>query len=222
MIKLLKVQAAYFIKLIWKRVVLWTLLIVVAELLLTYEYLGNPFYSGWQFFFGGNSFDTLMLPVLWFSYMLIPSLILLDSTGKLFEKQLIKLKGLRFTKTQIGWVNILLTVAVSVVYVVVTFLVAYVLNKGVLLQWLGNVLVIVVLIQVIQLCMLLFSQALSLVIPTAILVFTPYSTWRFNPVNLTMTERFNDINQPELWVISLVGILIFSALYITAYRRKDF
>lgn len=204
----------------------WMSLIVSTEILIGVQFAGNLKFSVWQVFFDGTSFQEISgghvsIPILWFCYLIIPSLILLNSTGEMLEKDLIKLHGLGFTKTQMAINNMLLTSLTTVFYVAITLVVLLIFKK-IPNYYLGlGIIVTSFSLQLMQLIIQLFNLVVSLFIPVMILIGTMYSSNEFNPINITMLLRMDSIQTIQLLIIELFGVVILCWMYIEAYRYKD-
>ncbi|MDF7681919.1 rhodopsin [Lactobacillus sp. ESL0679] len=229
MIRLFWSQLLYFWQIIRYRCLTWLAFISLAIVMISMQLVGNPHESAFTAFFQGVSFiqvfqHQVQLPVMWFSYFIIPSLILLNGLQELWQSRTLHLRGLQFAPRKFVQINFVLLALLAIIYSGVTILVLamsaqllslpklrignYVGIQSVLLLFLINCLGIYFLL-LLQAAINNFNSALGVMVPLCLLIITAYTAWQNNPLNSLMLVRMNSSNLFELILLILVTGIIY-------------
>ncbi|MFD1472842.1 hypothetical protein [Companilactobacillus mishanensis] len=241
MLRLLMNQWLFFFQIIKKRLFVFISIVCIAEILIGMQTFQNPNLSVISQFFDGVSImeiksQQVHLPVLWFCYLLIPGLILMNSIDQVTKSNSIKLRGLKFSTLELGAVNLVLISLISLLYTCSTFLVFLLLFKidpdiilnpnsiinNQLIIYLASILFLVIFVLLTVQCLIaVFEPRISIVGPIIILIYTIFNPNKWNILNNTMLSRFNSQLNIQLLLITMIVIFTISALYLYLIRSSD-
>lgn len=235
--KLLKNQAIYFYYLIKNRFLLFMVLLFLMELILFIQTKNNPHNILLNYFFRGVSFEELkqqqvVFPVLWFSFFIIPILIINDTFLELWKSFSLHLRGLKYKKKDFGIINLCLLGGLSVFY--------FILSMGMIMMSIQknsfqiasysnlesffifsvclffNLLIILILNMILS----LYSVPLSLMFSCLYLLFAIYSKNNIF-LNSSMISRLNSINVWTDLVVMVCSILFLILIYLKLYPKRE-
>ncbi|NVY96762.1 hypothetical protein HU830_06285 [Lactobacillus sp. DCY120] len=234
--RLLEQQLIYLYQIIKARFWGWLGLMLVAVIILSFQLRGNPNLSGYGLLFNGTDPQQLQLPVWWFVFFVIPTLIVLDAFKQLWHRRTQHLRGLQFKPSDFLHVNVLLLGCLALVYSGLIFLALGAASSCFQLTsinfgswsgqealwgcWASSYLGILILL-FLQVTLENLNGALALAIPLSWLVITAYSALKFNPLNKLMLVR---ISAGQEWLALgqlLVTTIFFIVLYYLAENLKN-
>lgn len=221
MASLAKVSSLRLWQIMKFRLIFWIGFMLVIQFLISFQKVSDPGFNMYSNFFNATSFDQNnrpLLPVLWMSYLLIPCLIMLNSLKQLNLDLLFQTRGLQYTQRSVGILNCCFSYVIATIYWLITFFTIGAINLTMpdlsfgltLLLGLYFILALYNLIS-------LFDQRIAMMLVTAIIIISPYTTWIFNPLNHTMLLRSNAA-MPYL-PISLIILVTTTLMYIQIYPK---
>ncbi|WP_407887532.1 hypothetical protein [Levilactobacillus sp. N40-8-2] len=187
----------------------------------------------------GPSFEMIKtghpyLPIFWILLLVLPMFIIGDSFNQIHQKLLWQIKSQRFTKRQVGLINLSFLVLLVLGYIAViqtTMISVDLISLGfagflkhhLIAQYLAfNLMLFMSLLSLLvvqQLCGWIYRLFLLLV-PILLVVYTAFSINTLNPLNLTMASR--KMIMPHTSIVELlVGSLLLSMTYVLIYGKLE-
>lgn len=234
-------QSRYFWQIIRKRFFFWLLLLILIMALTGLQYRYNPRVNLNTLFFYGVSASEISaghvsIPPLWFFYLLVPHLILLNALQELTKYHSQQLWGLQFSKIKLASTHCLLILLISLLYEFISVLALMVTSKiqiakemtsisghlaKLSLPFLTTLLLCIASLLLLQAILNLVHPIIGITLPILILVITIFKNWRYNPINSTMLSRIlpHTFRQDTFIFLLLISLLV--SLYIHIYRHQD-
>ncbi len=187
----------------------------------------------------GPSFEMIQaghpyLPIFWMLLLTLPLFIVGDSFNQVHQKLLSQIKGQRFTKSQVGLVNLSFLISLVLGYIGVIQLTTTLvdlnslgftdfLKHHLIEQYLSfNFILFLSLLSILviqQLCGWI-NRIFLLLAPILLVVYTAFSVNRLNPLNLTMATRRTVMPQTAI-VELIVGSLLLCVAYVLIYGKFE-
>ncbi|WP_395323544.1 hypothetical protein [Levilactobacillus parabrevis] len=187
----------------------------------------------------GPSFEMikagqLYLPIFWILLLVLPTFIIGDSFNQIHQRLFSQIKSQRFTKNQVGLINLSFLVLLVLGYmgvVQITMILVDLTSLGFtgflkhnLIEYYltFNFILFMSLLSLLilqQLCGWI-AKILLLLVPTLLVVYTVFSINTLNPLNLTMASR--RMVMPHTSIIELlIGSLLLSIAYVSIYGKLE-
>lgn len=187
----------------------------------------------------GPSFEMikagqLYLPIFWILLLVLPTFIIGDSFNQIHQRLFSQIKSQRFTKNQVGLINLSFLVLLVLGYmgvVQITMILVDLTSLGFtgflkhnLIEYYltFNFILFMSLLSLLilqQLCGWI-AKILLLLVPTLLVVYTVFSINTLNPLNLTMASR--RMVMPHTSIIELlIGSLLLGIAYVSIYGKLE-
>lgn len=231
------VQFKYLVSHVLQRF-LWLTGIYVATIIIL-KVRFHAYHSILEAITNGPSFEMIQagrpyLPIFWLLLLTLPLFIIGDSFNQVHQKLLSQIRSQRFTKMQVGLINlsflILLVLGYMGIIQLTTTLVdlsslgfAGFLKSNLLEQYLvfnfTFFLSLLAILVVQQLCGWI-NRIFLLLVPILLVVYTAFSINKLNPLNLTMATRRTVMPQASI-VELIIGSLLLCVAYVLIYGKFE-
>lgn len=231
------VQFKYLVSHVLQRF-LWLTGIYVATIIIL-KVRFHAYHSILEAITNGPSFEMIKagrpyLPIFWLLLLTLPLFIIGDSFNQVHQKLLSQIRSQRFTKMQVGLINlsflILLVLGYMGIIQLTTTLVdlsslgfAGFLKSNLLEQYLvfnfTFFLSLLAILVVQQLCGWI-NRIFLLLVPILLVVYTAFSINKLNPLNLTMATRRTVMPQASI-VELIIGSLLLCVAYVLIYGKFE-